>query len=114
MKYWVRVKNDGTLLDVLLSLGKTLYDDEVSVDGANDTDTLAKVASSSALASDTSESDEDNMKEELEKQYQAKAQNLAVVDMRDGYIFKIAPVRESRGIGTSRHLRRAHHLPLVL
>lgn len=96
MKYWVRVKNDGTLLDVLLSLAKTLHDDETSIDSGNDADGLVKVASSSALASDASESGDDNVKEELAKQYQARAQNLAVVDMRDGYIFKIAPVRDSR------------------
>jgi hypothetical protein len=95
MKYWVRVKNDGTLLDVLISLAKTLHtDEELTENAQQETDPGSKLAQNAVLTSVASEGDEDNVKEAAEKQYQERAQNLAVVDMREGYIFKIAPVRE--------------------
>jgi Ubiquitin carboxyl-terminal hydrolase/DUSP domain len=72
MKYSVRVHSNGTLYDVRLSLSKVLHADEV-----------AKI--------ETPETEEE--KEHLESIYAKKARDLAVVDMREGYIFKIAPVR---------------------
>jgi hypothetical protein len=56
----------------LLSLCKVLHADEVP-------------------KSETPDTEED--KERFANIYAEKAKNLAVVDMRDGYIFKIAPVR---------------------
>ena len=78
MKYSVRVHNNGTLYDVLISLATVLYQDELEAareENAN------------------SEVDKDAEKEKLKEIYYNKAMNMAVVDMREGYIFKIAPVR---------------------
>ena len=80
VKYSLRVHNNGTLYDVLIALAKTLYTDEqesVNDDGGEGevTDTQTEVK-----------------EEELEAKYADLARNMAVVDMRDGYISKIAPV----------------------
>lgn len=83
LKYSVRVPHDGTLADVLLSLAKVLYADELAEETGED------------VASDVIEASNDEDEEpdpELEAKYKDIARNLAVVDMRDGYIFKIAPV----------------------
>ena len=72
MKYCVRVQSNGTLYDVLLALSKILHSDNEA-------------------STETPDTEED--KEQLREIYAQKAKNLAVVDMRDGYIFKIAPVR---------------------
>lgn len=74
MKYSVRVHNNGTLYDVLLALAKILHSDEQP----ESCDT-------------TSTAQEESDTEKLQAIYAEKAKNLAVVDMRDGYIFKIAP-----------------------
>ena len=87
MKYSVRVHNNGKLYDVLLALAKILHMDELAeasetanVEGAGDT--------TPRLLEPTSEAEE----KRLEEVYEQRAHNMAVVDMRDGYIFKIAPV----------------------
>lgn len=74
MKYAVRVHSNGTLYDVLLALSEILHTDELG-------------------KSKPSANDEE--KKRLVKCYADTAKNLAVVDMRDGFIFKIAPVRLS-------------------
>lgn len=79
MKYSVRVHNNGTLYDVLLALSKVLYVDEQQTES---------VESNSTHPEPESEAE----KEKSQAIYAQKAKNLAVVDMRDGYIFKIAPV----------------------
>lgn len=82
MKYSVRVHNNGTLYDVLISLAKVLYGDEQAAAGET------------ALNNGTNMSTEEREAEQerLGEIYASKAMNMAVVDMREGYIFKIAPV----------------------
>lgn len=72
MKYCVRVHVDGTLGDVLIALAKVLVDDELD-------------ESSNANAGGQTNTDRERM-------YHARAEDLAVVDMKDSYISKIAPV----------------------
>lgn len=78
MKYSVRVHNNGTLYDVLISLAKVLHAD-AKKEGKEDED----VGNSSEPVSES---------QRLDAIYAKLAQNMAVVDMREGYIFKIAPV----------------------
>jgi ubiquitin C-terminal hydrolase len=78
LKYCVRVNSDGKLRDVLLALAMLLY---VEQNG--------KAVSSNSAADEESEKE----RSEREALYQKMAQNFSVVDMRDGYISKIAPVR---------------------
>ena len=84
MKYSVRVRHDGALSDVLFSLAKVLYADSLAEENGE------AVSGEHNLANDK---DEDELDPELEAKYKDIARNLAVVDLRDGYIFKIAPVR---------------------
>jgi ubiquitin C-terminal hydrolase len=76
LKYCVRVNSDGKLRDVLLALAKLLY-----------------VEQNGKAVSPNSAADEESEKERSEREalYQKMAQNFSVVDMRDGYISKIAP-----------------------
>ena len=83
LRYSVRVRHDGTLADVLISLAKVLYHDSIAEDSEEG------VLSEKNPAKDDKHEDPDP---ELEAKYREIARNLAVVDMRDGYIFKIAPV----------------------
>uniref|UniRef100_A0A448ZNE9 ubiquitinyl hydrolase 1 n=1 Tax=Pseudo-nitzschia multistriata TaxID=183589 RepID=A0A448ZNE9_9STRA len=82
-KYSVRVHNNGTLYDVLISLAKVIHSD--------------KQASDSNISDDSgkfSHIEKSEAEEEIAKQksaYAKIAQNMAIVDMREGYIFKIAP-----------------------
>eukprot|EP00934_Nitzschia_sp_Nitz4_P003844 Nitzschia sp. Nitz4//scaffold66_size103028//37925//43391//NITZ4_004496-RA/size103028-snap-gene-0.138-mRNA-1//-1//CDS//3329556344//3834//frame0 len=78
MKYCVRVHNSGTLYDVLISLAKVLYTDEQKAIGIDVNAPGSKEVSAEE-------------KEKLEAIYRTKASNLVVVDMHDGYIFRIAP-----------------------
>ena len=71
LKYWVRVKNDGTLLDVLLALAKTLLADEALADNTpQDFELVPTVAKG---ADDADEEDDGHVKEENKKQYQERA-----------------------------------------
>jgi len=85
MKYCVRVRNDGKLRDVLVALAKLLHADEVG-----DAQLGVPVTADESFCSDDDESGP--RKGACAEEYMRKAQNLAVVDMRDGYISKIAPV----------------------
>lgn len=76
LKYCVRVRTDGKLRDVLVALAKILHADEVSDE-------------KQPKSEDDSKSDEFFFQKSL---------NLAVVDLRDGYISKIAPVSEFGGV----------------
>ena len=87
MKYSVRVHNNGKLYDVLLALAKTLHTDELA-DGAADSKEVGSDETTPKLKEPVSEAE----LKRLEEIYEQRAQNLAVVDMREGYIFKIAPV----------------------
>lgn len=80
MKYYVRVKSDGKLQDVLIELAKILCHDEMDVWENN-----------SECPSEATGSAVENSKI-TEDVYMERAKNLAVVDLRDGYISKIAPV----------------------
>jgi ubiquitin carboxyl-terminal hydrolase 6/32 len=80
-KYSVRVRHDGKLLDVLLALAKLVLEDEVEVAG-----------NGHHSPSKNDDEGEDGVDSAMQEQLQEMAKNMAVVDMRDGYIFKIAPV----------------------
>jgi hypothetical protein len=80
-KYSVRVRHDGKLLDVLVALAKLIYEDEVEIAG-NGHHSQPKNGEEGA----------DGVDSALQEQIKEMAKNMAVVDMRDGYIFKIAPV----------------------
>lgn len=82
MKYSVRVHNNGTLYDVLISLAKLLYSDEKVAAGET-----ADTTNDPNMTTEEREAEE----ERLAEIYASKAMNMAVVDMREGYIFKIAP-----------------------
>lgn len=85
MKYSVRVHNNGTLYDVLISLAKVLHadDEKGSRDDGN--------PGSSEKISGSPDPENEAEKSRSSSIYSKIAQNMAVVDMREGYIFKIAP-----------------------
>lgn len=85
LKYTVRVRHNGQLLDVLIALAKVLYADKTAELSESEFASTAKTAPNNHKG--------EEMDPELEAKYKELAINLAVVDMRDGYIFKIAPVR---------------------
>jgi len=94
LRYSVRVRHDGTLLDVLLSLAKVLYDDSIA----------EKTGESVSAEMNPPKGDKnEEIDPELEVKYKEIARNLAVVDMRDGYIFKIAPVGSKLPVGRAMH-----------
>ena len=79
-KYSVRVHSNSTLYDVLIALSKVIYCDEQQERNGNKLD--------------ASQHNADIPEEEIAKLngiYTKLAQNMAVVDMREGFIFKIAP-----------------------
>lgn len=82
LKYCLRVKNDGVLKDVLRELAKVLYRDQLEAAGE-------------VVPETTKLEDGEVGKDANEAIYAKMAQDLAVVDMREGYIAKIAPVRTS-------------------
>jgi len=81
-KYSVRVHSNGTLYDVVISLAKTINSDKQASNGKGP-------GKSADLEQCESESEEEMAKSE--STYIKMAQNMAIVDMREGYIFKIAP-----------------------
>jgi hypothetical protein len=85
LKYSVRADNNGTLYNILISLAKAMYADEQ--------EELKRDVDKTELSQlESPESTNSASKEKLEEEYANRAKNMAVVDMRDGYIFKIAPV----------------------
>ena len=84
-KYSVRVHNNGTLYDVLIALAKVIHFDLQKSIGKEEDES----GKSADLENCESESEEDVVKRNII--YAKLAQNMAVVDMREGYIFKIAP-----------------------
>ena len=82
-KYCVRVKSSGVLRDVLIELAKVLLTDEgVSFKESAD-------SKSTENGDDSEELDDD---EYIDPAVLRRAQDLVVVDMRNGYIEKIAPI----------------------
>jgi Ubiquitin carboxyl-terminal hydrolase len=98
-KYSVRVRNDGNLYDVLVALAKLLYADETNQAAENDKNNTAKQRELQRLGSTATEDIES-----LDEMYQKRAKNMAVVDMRDGYISKVASVSLSLSRWLSRVL----------
>ena len=89
LKYSVRVNHDGTLADVLSALSKVIYSDLI---GHNDSEHVKCFAKCNEAPVDSlKEEQEEGQNAELDSIYQKMSQNMAVVDMREGYIFKIAP-----------------------
>ena len=85
LKYSVRVHNSGTLYDVLISLAKVIYaDQEMEKEEKENPDASNRGAG-------LPEPESDSERARLHAIYSDMAQNMAVVDMRDGFIFKIAP-----------------------
>jgi ubiquitin C-terminal hydrolase len=80
-KYCVRVKSSGNLRDALIELAKVLLTDE-------------GVRFQESLDSDRPESDDDARVDAtyVDPIVLRRAQDLAIVDMRNGYIEKIAPI----------------------
>jgi Ubiquitin carboxyl-terminal hydrolase len=97
MKYCVRVRNDGKLRDVLIALTKVLYQDEQEEEKTSKpiTHDSAKSSGSSEHNTTTGDTDDDDTEASNDNNeiiYVQRSQNFAVVDLRDGYISKIAPV----------------------
>jgi len=80
MRYCLRVRNDGALRDVLIELAKVLHQDELD-EGKEDKSNSPSIQPSSTVE-----------EKELEEMYIARAKNMSVAVMRDGYIAKMAPV----------------------
>jgi hypothetical protein len=87
MKYCVRVHGDGKLGDVLFALVKILHDDESKEKTGSE-----KSPSQADVESDDNSSTAKDATGVSDEVYRARARDLAIVDMRDGYISKIAPV----------------------
>ena len=84
-KYSVRVHNNGTLYDVLIALAKVIhFDSQIGNEEGQD-------ASKKKKDFKKSESGKEEEAAEMNAIYAKLAQNMAVVDMRNGFIFKIAP-----------------------
>lgn len=86
-KYSVRVRSDGNLYDVLFSLANLLHADEVNRAAEEDMNNSDRQRQLNRLISKDSESIQ-----ALEEIYHTRARNMAVVDMREGYISKVASV----------------------
>ena len=86
-KYSVRVKSDGTLFDVLFALAKLLHADELNKAAEKEGSSSERQKELERLSSTCSED-----VQALEQIYLTRAKNMAVVDMRDGYISKVASV----------------------
>ena len=82
-KYSVRVHNNGTLYDVLIALAKIIHYDRQTKNGKSTNESETNPAIESC------ESEEETAK--LNCAYAKLAKNMAVVDMRESFIFKIAP-----------------------
>jgi len=90
LKYSVRVKHDGKLSDLLIALSKVIYLDLIGTNGCEEGD--KQVASGDKDNGDDDDEEQDEAKNaELDAIFKKMSQNMAVVDMREGYIFKIAP-----------------------
>ena len=100
MRYCVRVKNDGTLGDVLIALAKILHQDEIE-DGEEDS-----LAAHPIHVQPASTKEE----QEWEETYLERAKNMSVVVMREGYIAKMAPV----SLDASHQRSRVHRFFLLL
>ncbi|KAL3919216.1 MAG: hypothetical protein SGILL_003864 [Bacillariaceae sp.] len=84
-RYSVNVHNNGTLYDVLIALSNIIHQDEQQENSeAEDLE-----GSQKGLGLQDAETDAE--KQIFKDLYARMASNMAVVDMRDGFIFKIAP-----------------------
>jgi len=85
MRYCVRVRTDGKLRDVLEALARVLHEDELAEQNGG--------KRPSQHSSNGGEAKDDT--DHSEELYARLSTNLCVVDMRDGYISKIAPVSKA-------------------
>jgi Ubiquitin carboxyl-terminal hydrolase len=95
MKYCVRVRNDGKLRDVLIAFAKVLHQDNLEEEKVSNNDTSSVPAETDNQTTNGGADDDgtEASNENNESIFIKRSQNFAVVDMRDGYISKIAPVR---------------------
>ncbi len=99
LKYSVRVRHDGTVNDVLISLAKVLHSDESeSAEPSEDDEACTEQdsrenESTKETNGDNDASDESNTKSKNNSMYSEAAQRMAVVDMGESCIRKIIPVR---------------------
>jgi len=103
MKYSVRVRQDGSVRDVLLELSKMMHNEEIDkrIDGS-DSNVTSKSDSEEELSFDDddsqpsfekSESDDSGSNESLDNQKGiAMAENMAVAEVRDCHVRSITPV----------------------
>ena len=98
MRYCVRVRSSGNLGDVLLALAKELLADKKDDENARTTEetkTAGCAKPSHASSEDKNSTEQDEDEDRIEKPdplVARKAKDLSIVDMRDGYIFRIAPL----------------------
>lgn len=105
LRYSVRVNKDGTIYDLLITLCKIIYQDELSLIRGSDNKVLRKESNQSLkrrlLRWSSTEADEkidDEEEEELDDDaffYSQMANNFAVVDMRECRINSITPASRS-------------------
>jgi len=89
-KYTVRVKHDGTLFDVLVSLAKILYSDRHEDFGAAEDEGIGKKDSNEENDDASNAAEEDDTMQEV---YSDMAKNMAIVRMKESYVLNIVPVR---------------------
>lgn len=102
MKYCVRVRHDGTVNDVLMSLAKIIHTDEhgdtVATENTAANNTEAEEKEESA---DAEESFDEN--DNANGLYSEMAQGMAMVDMGESTIRKIIPVSDVSDVLYQRH-----------
>jgi len=97
LKYSVRVRHDGTVNDVLISLAKVLHTDESGSAEPNEGDEVTtdqnkrENNSTKETNDDSDSSDEGDSKSDKNSLYTETAQSMAVVDMGESCIRKIIP-----------------------
>jgi len=94
-RYCVRVSSTGTLGNVLLELARLLLEDEESdvgaENGAESAITSTQMPQKGGKVVQPNEGPKDRI-EGPDPRVERKARDLSIVDMRDGYIFRIAPL----------------------
>ena len=88
LKYSVRVKHDGKLIDVLTALSMVIYSDSIV---SNNDDSDLVTLDTGCKSEDDDEEQAAEKKAKLDAILSKRSQDMAVVDMREGFIFKIAP-----------------------
>lgn len=97
MKYSIRVKNDGTLLDLLINLSKVIHNDQIGSKKNIDVDDIASTSSSvgDQKKVEGADSIDDDSKTDDDPNYYMYAQmarNMSTVKKEQGCIKHILPV----------------------